>query len=87
AAEALGDRLGALHRKVPTLAPTDALLQRFADDIISTRHGLLAGQLQAVMGLDRLTPDTMLAPRPNLMVAWEPDTEAETITAHVHGKG
>jgi ribosomal protein L16 Arg81 hydroxylase len=87
AAEALGDQLGALYRRVPELAPTDALLQRFADDIISTRHGLLAGQLQAVMALDTVGPDTELAPRPNLMVAWEPDSDQDTITAHIHGKG
>lgn len=83
----MGETLNGLWDRVPELAPTEALLQRFADDIISTRHGLLTGQLAAIMALPELAPDTALGPRVNLMVAWESDAAQDTVTAHVHGKG
>jgi len=48
-------------------ADFDAALDHFSDDLISTRHSLLHGQLFQVRRLGELTLDSQVGARPNLM--------------------
>ena len=61
-----------LMERLVAEAPFDALLDAFADDIVTSRHGLLRGQFDQVRQLDGLTLDSDVAPRPSLLYRIEP---------------
>lgn len=55
-----------LHRVVENIDFHGAL-DHFADDLISSRHGLLAGQLDQILRLPNLTMESEVGARPDLM--------------------
>lgn len=63
AAPMLADLLGRLADRVDA----EVLLGRFAEDIVSTRHCLLPGQLAQVRGLADLDQNSVVGPRPDLL--------------------
>jgi ribosomal protein L16 Arg81 hydroxylase len=48
-------------------ADFDAALDHFADDLVSSRHSLLVGQLEQILRLPELLLDTVVGARPNLL--------------------
>ncbi len=48
-------------------ADFDRALDHFADDLVSTRHSLLEGQLAQITRIGELSLDTVCRPRPNLL--------------------
>ena len=59
--------LADLLARLTSHADLDRLLDRFTDDIVSTRHCLLPGQLDQVRDLADLDQDSLVGPRPNLL--------------------
>ncbi|MCA8931715.1 MAG: hypothetical protein KDA49_04565 [Rhodospirillaceae bacterium] len=57
----------ALLARCAELVDADEMMEQMADDIVSTRHGLLWGQLSQVARLGELTLDSTVGPRPNLI--------------------
>jgi ribosomal protein L16 Arg81 hydroxylase len=53
--------------KILAAADFDAALDHFADDLVSTRHSLLRGQLDQVRRLADIGLDTLVGVRPNLL--------------------
>jgi hypothetical protein len=51
-------------------ADVDAALDHFADDLVSTRHALLDGQMAQVLRLSTLTAKDRAGARPNLVYRW-----------------
>ncbi|NBC32591.1 MAG: hypothetical protein GVY13_07940 [Alphaproteobacteria bacterium] len=64
---AAGPVVADLLRRLAERSDPAALLDRFADDIVSTRHCLLPGQLRQVGGLADLDETTEVGPRPDLL--------------------
>ena len=72
-----------LLTRVAELADFDSALEHFADDLISTRHGLLPGQLQQVQQLPSLTTDSRVGVRPSLL--YKIDTRPDGISLRCYG--
>jgi ribosomal protein L16 Arg81 hydroxylase len=70
-----------LMARLAAEAPFDELLDAFADDIVTTRHGLLRGQFDQVRKLDGLGPESRAAPRPNLLYRIEPAEDGIRLSA------
>lgn len=71
-----------LLERVLKRADFDAALDHFADDLVSTRHALLSGQMQQIHRLTGLTTDDRASPRPNLMFRMSEDEEHVRVTAY-----
>ena len=56
-----------LLRRLAENASFDTLLDGFADDLVSSRHGLLWGQIHQVRRLADMTLDSVAGVRPNLL--------------------
>ncbi len=63
-------------------ADFDAALDHFADDLVSTRHSLLEGQLEQVLRLGELSPDTYVRPRSNLLYSLRRDRDKVTVSCY-----
>lgn len=59
-----------LMQRVATQVDFDSALDHFADDLVSTRHALLEGQMQQILALRSLTPKHRAGARPNLVYRW-----------------
>lgn len=53
----------------------DAALDHFSNDLVSSRHSLLKGQLDQIMRLPELAPDSIVGARPNLLYTIRKDDE------------
>jgi ribosomal protein L16 Arg81 hydroxylase len=80
-----------LLARVVEKADFDGALDHFAEDLVSTRHALLYGQMQQIHRLSDLTVDDRASARPNLMFHLTTDDEhvrvaayGKTITLPVH---
>ena len=58
----------------------DALLDSFADDLVSSRHSLLWGQIDQIRRLPDLTLDSLVGARPNLLYGVD-DTEEGVVVS------
>jgi len=56
-------------------ADFDAALDHFADDLVSSRHSLLEGQLDQIMRLGELSAQSVVGARPNLLYRLRRDAE------------
>lgn len=56
-----------LLKRVADQADFDAALDHFAEDLVSTRHALVYGQMGQIARLSKLTIDDRAAPRPSLL--------------------
>ncbi len=76
-----------LLRRVGELADVDALLDAFVEDIVDTRHGLLAGQIDQVRRLEALTLDSRVGARPNLLcrIGGGNDDDGDAVTVSCYG--
>src|SRR5690606_8872548 len=54
----------------------------FADDLVSTRHSLLEGQLEQVTRLSELSIDSSCSPRPALLYRTRKDDEHVTVSCY-----
>lgn len=64
-------------------ADFDTALDRFAEELVSTRNPLLPGQLAQVAGLSQLDDTSLVSPRPNLIYRLE--KTAEGLAIHCYG--
>lgn len=48
-------------------ADFDDVLDHFVDDLVSTRHPVIDGQLDAIVGVGDITEDTLVSARPSLL--------------------
>lgn len=71
-----------LLARVAEKADLDGALDHFADDLISTRHPLLYGQMQQIHRLQDLTIDDRVSPRPNLLYQLTRDDERVTVACY-----
>ena len=65
-----------------TKADFDAALDHFADDLVSTRHPLLYGQMQQIQKLRFLTVDDRASARPNLIYRLHKNEDAVSLAAY-----
>ncbi|MBX3272971.1 MAG: hypothetical protein KF729_22100 [Sandaracinaceae bacterium] len=63
-------------------ADFDAALDHFAEDLVSTRHALVYGQMRQIERLASLTVDDRAAPRPSLLFHLEKDEERVRVMAY-----
>lgn len=56
-----------LMLKIPDLVDFDALMDRFSESFVNDRRPLLRGQMQQVLDADKITADTLIQARPNLI--------------------
>lgn len=80
--EAARARFRDLLGRVVEKADFDGALDHFAEDLVSTRHPLLYGQLSQLQRLSRLSLDDEAAPRPNLLFHLSRDEERVTVSAY-----
>src|SRR5690606_538571 len=59
-----------------------AALDHFAEDLVSTRHPLLHGQMAQIHRLASLTVDDRASARPNLLYHLRKDAESVTLAAY-----
>jgi ribosomal protein L16 Arg81 hydroxylase len=59
-----------LLQRVVERADFDAALDHFADDLVSTRHALLEGQMEQILRLPKLTVKDRAGARPYLVYRW-----------------
>lgn len=67
-----------------THADLDAELDTFVDDLVSTRHPLLRGQMSQIGSLDGLTVDSVVCARPGLLLRFKED--GESVRVGCYGK-
>lgn len=60
----------ALMKKVMERVDFDSSLDHFADDLVSTRHALLEGQMDQILKLPTLSVKDRAGARPNLVYRW-----------------
>lgn len=60
----------------------DAALDHFADDLVSSRHSLLIGQLEQVMRLSELQLGSVVGARPNLIYHLRTDAEHAHVSCY-----
>lgn len=65
-------------------ADFDDVLDHFVDDLISTRHPVIDGQLGAISGLGDITEDTLVGPRSSLL--YRISVEQDTVVLHCYGQ-
>ncbi len=63
-------------------ADFDAALDHFAEDLVSTRHPLLEGQMQQLQRLDRLSVDDVASARPHILYHLTKTDERVTLAAY-----
>lgn len=63
-------------------ADFDSAFDHFADDLVSTRHSLLEGQLEQVTRLGELHAGTVCSPRPALLYRLRTDDEHVTLSCY-----
>ncbi len=68
--------------RVVEKADFDAALDHFAEDLVSTRHPLLYGQMQQLAKLRALSVDDRASARPNLLYYLEKDGDRVTVAAY-----
>ena len=73
-------RFRAMFRRVAENADFEGALELFADDVATTRAPLLQGQLQQVMHLAEISPETRAGARPNLLFRTVSDDRGLTIS-------
>ena len=56
-----------LLRRIGDLADFDGALEHFVDDLVSSRHALVPGQLEQVRRAESLSADSMLGARPSVL--------------------
>lgn len=71
-----------LLTKVLEHAEFDAALDHFAEDLVSTRHPLLQGQMQQIERLDELSVDDVASARPHILYHLTKDDERVTLSAY-----
>lgn len=71
-----------LLMRVVAKADFDAALDHFAEDLVSTRHPLLYGQMQQIQRLATLSVDDRASARPNLLYHLRRDAENVTLAAY-----
>lgn len=71
-----------LLERVVAKADFDAALDHFAEDLVSTRHPLLHGQMAQIHRLASLTVDDRASARPNLLYHLRKDAESVTLAAY-----
>lgn len=71
-----------LLRKVLEHAELDPALDHFAEDLVSTRHPLLEGQMQQIERLDELTVDDVASARPHILYHLTKDDERVSLSAY-----
>ncbi|MCA9608198.1 MAG: hypothetical protein KC619_21460 [Myxococcales bacterium] len=71
-----------LLQRVVEKADFDAALDHFAEDLLSTRHALVYGQMGQIARLPSLTIDDRAAPRPSLLFYLEKDDARVKVLAH-----
>lgn len=69
-----------LVEKVASSASFDAAMDYFASDLVSSRHPLIEGQMQQVMKLDSLSPESFVGARPSLLFQFTEDGERITVS-------
>lgn len=72
----------ALLARAVEKADFDRALDHFAEDLVSTRHALVYGQMQQIHRLKDATVDDRAGARPNLMFFLEKDDERVTVSAY-----
>jgi ribosomal protein L16 Arg81 hydroxylase len=80
--KAAREHFKSLLQKIVEHADFDSALDTFADDLISTRHSLLEGQLEQVTRLPELSLDSRCAPRPALLYRVRKDEEHVTVSCY-----
>ena len=63
-------------------ADFDSTFDHFADDLISTRHSLLEGQLEQVTRLGEFSATSVCSPRPALLYRLRQDAEHVTLSCY-----
>ena len=71
-----------LLRRVVEKADVDAALDHFAEDLVSTRHPLLYGQMQQIHRLAELSVADRAGARPNLLYHLTREGEQVTVSAY-----
>ena len=71
-----------LLQKIVEHADFDSALDTFADDLISTRHSLLEGQLEQVTRLPELSLESQCSPRPALLYRVRKTDEQVTVSCY-----
>ena len=71
-----------LIARVAEQAQLDPALDHFAEDLVSTRHPLLYGQMQQIHRLAGLTAEHRAGPRPNLLFHLVKDDEKVSVSAY-----
>lgn len=71
-----------LLQRIVAKADFDAALDHFAEDLVSTRHALVYGQMKQVERLASLTVDDRAAPRPSLLFHLIKDEERVKVMAY-----
>ncbi len=71
-----------LLERVVAKADLDAALDHFAEDLVSTRHPLLYGQMDQIHRLPALTVDDRASARPNILYHLKKDDEHVSLAAY-----
>lgn len=71
-----------LLARVVEKADFDGALDHFAEDLVSTRHALVPGQMRQIQHLAELTVDDRAGARPNLLFHLTKDDERVTVAAY-----
>src|SRR5262249_30141338 len=58
----------------------DAILKRFAEDFVASRHPPLAGRFQELVGAPQVTPDSNVVARPNFIYLLQEENEQLVIS-------
>jgi ribosomal protein L16 Arg81 hydroxylase len=76
------ETLRTLLKKIPEKADFDATLDSFIEEFMTACPPLLRGQMQQLVKLDRLTPDSMVGAREGVIWRLEEGGEATTIDCY-----
>ena len=75
-------RFADMLQRAVAKADFDGALDHFAVDLVSTRHGLLYGQMDQIHRLAALSLEDRASPRPSLLYHLTRDAEHVTVTAY-----
>jgi len=65
------EQFRSLLQRIIERADFDAALDHFAEELVSTRHALLEGQMEQILRLPKLTVKDRAGVRPNLVYRWK----------------
>ena len=71
-----------LLQRLADQASFDDAFDIMIDDIVSSRHALVWGQLGQILQLPQMTLDTRVGTRPNLLYEWETDEEEVRLSCY-----